>query len=88
MFRIHNETIPKDFQTKFQYIEHQYEARQSKDNFIIPKINTRLTRFVISLRCLRIWNSLINNPTKVIYFCPLFKSTIKENPLKLKPETN
>ena len=56
MFRVHNETIPKDFQTKFQYIEHQYEARQSKDNFIIPKINTRITRFAISLRGLRIWN--------------------------------
>ena len=37
MFRVHNETIPKSFQTKFQYIEHKYETRQSKDNFIIPK---------------------------------------------------
>ena len=37
MFRVHNETIPKSFQTKFQYTEHKYETRQSKDNFIIPK---------------------------------------------------
>ena len=27
MFRVHNETIPKSFQTKFQYIEHKYETR-------------------------------------------------------------
>ena len=40
MFRVHNETIPKSFQTKFQYIEHKYETRQSKDNFVIPKTNT------------------------------------------------
>ena len=88
MFRVHNETIPKSFQTKFQYIEHKYETRQSKDNFIIPKRNTRITRFDISSRGPRIWNSLNNNPTKTIYFYPLFKSTIKENLLKLKTETN
>ena len=39
MFRVHNETIQKSFQTKFQYIEHKYETRQSKYNFIIPKIH-------------------------------------------------
>ena len=88
MFRVHNETIPKSFQTKFQYIEHKYETRQSKDNFIIPKRNTQITRFAISSRGPRIWNSLTNNPTKTIDFYPLLKSTIKENLLKLKTETN
>ena len=83
MFRVHNETIPKSFQTTFQYIEHKYETRQSKANFIIPKRNTRITRFYISSRDPRIWNSLNNNPTKTIYFYPLLKSTIKENLLKL-----
>ena len=47
MFRVHNETIPKSFQTKLQYIEDKYETIQSKDNFILPKRNTRITRFVI-----------------------------------------
>ena len=88
IFSVDNETIPKSFQTKFQYIEHKYETRQGKDNFIIPKRNTRITCFAISSRRPRIWNSLTNNPTKTIYFCPLFKSTIKENLLKLKTETN
>ena len=88
MFRVHNETIPKNFQTKLQYIEHKYEIRQSKDNFIIPKGNTGITRFAISSRGPRIWNSLINNPTKTIDFYPLFNSTLKENLLKLKTETN
>ena len=88
MLRVHNETSPKSFQTKFQYTEHKHETRQSKDNFIIPKRNTRITRFDISSRGPRIWNSLNNNPTKTIYFYPLFKSTIKENLLKLKTETN
>ena len=40
MFRVNNEIIPKSFQTTFQYTEHKYVTRQSKDNFIIPKINT------------------------------------------------
>ena len=88
MFRVHNETIPKNFEINFQYIEHKYETRQSKNNFIISKRNTRITRFAISLRDPRIWNSLANNTTKTIDFYPLFKSTIKENLLKLKTETN
>ena len=50
MFRVHHQTIPKSFQTKFQYIEHKYETRQIKDNFIIPKRNTRITRLAISSR--------------------------------------
>ena len=52
MFKVHNETIPKCFQIKFQYIEHKYETKQNKDNFIIPKINTRITPFAISSRVL------------------------------------
>ena len=88
MFRVHNETIPKSFQTKFQYIEHKYETLQSKDNCIIPKRNTRITHFAISSRGPHIWNSLTNNPTKTIDFYPLFKSTIKESLLKLKTEAN
>ena len=56
IFSVHTETILKSFQTKFQYIEHKYETRKSKDNFIIPKRNTRITRFAISSRGPRIWN--------------------------------
>ena len=56
MFRVHSETIPKSFQTKFQYTELNYETRRSKDNFIIPKRNTRITRFAISSRGPHIWN--------------------------------
>ena len=88
MFKVDNETIRESFQTKFQYIEHKYETRQTKDNFITPKRNTRITHFALSSRGPCIWNSLTNNPTKTIDFYPLFKSTIKENLLKLKTETN
>ena len=42
MFRVHNETIPKSFQTKFQYIELKYKTREGKDNFIILKRNIRI----------------------------------------------
>ena len=88
LFRVHTETIPKRFQTKFHYIEHKHETTQSKNNFVIPKRNTRITRFAIASRGPRIWSSLTNNPTKSIDFYPLFKSTIKENLLKLKTERN
>ena len=76
MFRVHNETIRESFQTKFQYIEHKYGTRQTKDNFITPKRNTRITRFALSSRGPCIWNSFTNNPTKTANFYPLFKSTI------------
>ena len=88
MFRVHDGIIRKIFQTKFQYIEHKYETRQSKDNFIIPKRNTRITRFATSSRGPHNWNSLTNNPAKTIDFYLLFKSTIKEKLPKLKTETN
>ena len=88
MFRVLNETIPKSFQIKFQYIDHKYETSQSKDKFIIAKGNTRITRFAVSSWGPCIWNSLTNNPTETIDFYPLFKSTIKENLLKLNTETN
>ena len=41
-FGVHNQTIPKSFQTKFQYIELKYKTRESKDNFIILKRNIRI----------------------------------------------
>ena len=88
MFRVHNETIPKSFETKFQDIERKYETRQSKGNFIISKRNTPITCFAVSSRGPPIWNSPTNNPTKTIDFYPLFKRTIKENLLKPKTETN
>ena len=88
MLRVDTETIPKSFQTKFRYIKHKYETRQSKDNFTIPKRNTRITRFAISSRGPRIGNSLTNNSSKTTDFYPLFNSTIKENILKLNTETN
>ena len=56
MFRVHDGIIRKIFQTKFQYIEHKYETRQRKDNFIISKRNTRITCFAISSHGLRLWN--------------------------------
>ena len=88
LFRVHNETIPKSFQIKFQYIEHKYETSQSKDNFIIAKGNARITRFAISSCGPRICNSLTNNTMKTIDSYPLFKCTIKENLLKLNTEAN
>ena len=88
MFRVHNETIPKTFNNKFKYIDHKYETRHSTDNFMVPKRTTRITRFAISSRGPRIWNSLTSNSAKTINFYPLFKSTIKENLLKLKVEKN
>ena len=59
-----------------------------KITLLFQKKNTRITRFAISSHGPRIWNSLTNNPTEAIDFYSLFKSTIKENLLKLRTETN
>ena len=37
MFRVHNETIPKRFQTTFQYIEHRYKLDKAKITFLFQK---------------------------------------------------
>ena len=78
----------KVFKLSFSTRNINKETRQSKDNFIIPKRTTQITRFAISSRGPLIWNSLTNNPTKTIDFYPLFNSTILENLLKPKTETN
>ena len=37
MFRVHNETIPKSLQTKFQYIEHNMKLQKVNINLLFQK---------------------------------------------------
>ena len=52
MFRVHNETIPKSFQTKFQYIEHKYETRKAKITLLFQKEIHELTVLLYHLAVL------------------------------------
>ena len=61
---------------------------KAKITLLVQREIHELLVFAISSRGPRNWNLLTNNPTDTIDLYPLFKSTIKENLLKLKTDTN
>ena len=51
MFRVHNETIPKSFQTKFQYIEQNMKLDKAKIILLFQKEIQKLPHeFILYLK--------------------------------------
>ena len=88
MFRVKNNTIPEVFVNKFEIVHHHYPTRHSENNFIEPKIYFKATKFAISSRGPRLWNSLTDKDTKTITSTPLFKRRLKNHLIKIKNVTN
>ena len=88
MFRVKNNTIPEAFVNKFEIVHHHYPTRHSENNFIEPKIYFKATKFAISSRGPRLWNSLTDKDTKTITSTPLFKRRLKNHLIKIKNVTN
>ena len=84
MFRVKNNTKPEAFENKFEIVHHHYPKRHSENNFIVPKINFKATKFAISLHGPRLWNSLTDKDTKAITSTPLSKRKLKKHPIKVK----
>ena len=78
MFRVKNNTIPEAFVNKFD------QTRHSENNFIEPKIYFNATKFAISSRRPRLWNSLTDKGIKTITSTPLFKRRLKNHLIKIK----
>ena len=88
MFRVKNNTIPEAFVNKFEIVHHHYQTRHSENNFIEPKIYFKATKFAISSRGPRLWNSLTDKDIKTITSTPLFKRRLKNHLIKIKNRTN
>ena len=88
MFRVKNNTIPEAFVNKFEIVHHHYPTRHSENNFIEPKIYFKATKFAISSRGPRLWNSLTDKDIKTITSTPLFKKRLKNHLIKIKNITN
>ena len=88
MFRVKNNTIPEAFVNKFEIVHHHYQTRHSENNFIEPKIYFKATKFAISSRGPRLWNSLTDKDIKTITSTPLFKRSLKNHLIKIKNITN
>ena len=88
MFRVKNNTIPEAFVNKFEIVHHHYQTRHSENNFIKPKIYFKATKFAISSRGPRLWNSLTDKDIKTITSTPLFKRRLKNRLIKIKNITN
>ena len=88
MFRVKNNTIPEAFVNKFEIVHHHYQTRHSENNFVEPKIYFKATKFAISSRGPRLWNSLTDKDIKTITSTPLFKRRLKNHLIKIKNITN
>ena len=84
MFRVKNNTKPEAFENKFEIVCHHYPTRHSENNFIEPKVYFKATKFAMSSRGLRVWNSLTDKDTKTITSTPLFKRKLKNHLIKVK----
>ena len=84
MFRVKNNTIPEAFVNKFEIVHYQYLTRHSENNFIEPEIYFKATKFAVSSRGPRLWNSLTDKDTKTITLIPLFKRRLKNHLIKIK----
>ena len=73
MFRVKNNTKPEAFEIKFEIVHYHYPTKHSENNFTEPKIYFKATKFAISSRRPRLWNSLTDKDTKTITSTPLFK---------------
>ena len=88
MFRVKNNTKPEAFENKFEIVHHHYPTKHSENNFTEPKIYFKATKFAISSRGPRLWNSLTDKDTKTITSTPLFKRKLKNHLIKVKNITN
>ena len=88
MFRVKNNTIPEASVNTFETVHHHYLTRHSENNFVEPKIYFKATKFAISSRGPRLWNSLTDKHKKTITSTPLFKRRLKNHLIKIKNVTN
>ena len=88
MFRVKNNTKPEAFENKFEIVHYHYPTKHSENNFTEPKIYFKATKFAISSRRPRLWNSLTDKDTKTITSTPLFKRIFKNHLIKVKNITN
>ena len=77
MLRVNNNTIPEAFENKFEIVHYHYPKKHSENIFIEPKIYFIATKFPISSRGPRLWNSLTDKDTKTITSTHFLKETFK-----------
>ena len=65
-------------------IHHHYPKKHSENNFIDPKIYFKATKFALSSREPRLWNTLADKYTKQITSTSLFKTKFKNHLIKIK----
>ena len=84
MFRVKNDIIPEAFVNKSEIVHHHYQTRHSENNFMEPKIYFKATKFTITSRGPRLWNSVTDKDIKTITSIELFKRRLKNHLIKIK----
>ena len=64
MFKIKRDTAPATFRNDCREISHRYPSGLSQSNFVEGNIVSNQTKFPVSSRGSRLWNSLLNQEQK------------------------
>ena len=74
MFKSQHRLSPTVFQNMFKKIEHKYPTNFANNNFKIPNLNLKSTRFAISTRGPTLWNALLTDKIKTVENLSTFQS--------------
>lgn len=83
MFKLKHDLVPEVFHNYFRLIDHKYQTKYSTQNYYIPKISKRQSKFSISYRGPQLWNSFLTNNIKTIKSFQHFKCVVKQQLLDL-----
>ena len=74
MFKTRNNLTPNILVNKFNTMAHKYPTNYAAHNSNIPKTQLILSKFCISVRGPKLWNSFINNKIKRLTSLPYTKT--------------
>ena len=86
MFKSQHRLSPMVFQNMFKKIEHKYPTNFANNNFKIPNLNLKSTRFAISTRGPTLWNALLSDKIKTVETLSTFQSATKQLMFSLQNE--
>ena len=74
--------VPEIFQGQFSFVNHNYQTRFSKHNFKIPN-PSKTSKFSITLRGPKIFNSILENSEKTLNNLSKFKKLAKDRVINI-----
>ena len=88
MHRVENKTVPSIFLIRFCKPSHSYPTNFSAQNFLVPTLKLKKSRYRVSIRGPLLWNNILTATEKTQESLPKSRTTIKEKLLSMTNEIN